>query len=327
MGSLGKNLGIITMSEAQVVTEAPVKSAGSVVTSENLAEFTANKLGLATEESPTAADPVDENPGSEPAANEGQSGQDADEEAKATEEGKKPNPKLEKRFSELTRQRKEAEAKAEAEKQARIELEERLAALEGQKASQQAPQSNEKPRPEQFTDAFEYAEELAKWSAEQAVLRREQEEAQKKVEEQKQQVFKTWNERLEAAKAELPDYEDMVASSNVTVNDTVRDAILESDVGPRILYELASDDGLAESLSKMTTAGALKLIGKLEARFEAKAEEPATQKPVVKKSNAPEPINPIRATGGALDVRVDTKGEYQGSYRQWKADRKAGKIK
>jgi hypothetical protein len=325
MGSLGKNLGIKTMSEAQVANEAPVKSAGSVVTSENLAEFTANKLGLATEESPTAAE-VDENP-SEPAAEVGQSEQDADEEAKATDEGKKPNPKLEKRFSELTKARKQAEESAAKEREAREALEARLATLEGQRAPQQAPQTNEKPRPEQFTDAFEYAEELAKWSAEQAVARREQEEVQKKAEEQKQQVFKTWNERLEAVKADLPDYEDMVASSSVTVNDTVRDAIIESDVGPRILYELASDDELAESLSKLTTAGALKLIGKLEARFEAKADEPEKQKPVVKKSNAPEPINPIRATGGALDVRVDTKGEYQGSYRQWKADRKAGKIK
>ena len=66
----------------------------------------------------------------------------------------------------------------------------------------------------------------------------------------------------------------MVASSSVVVNDAVRDAIIESDIGPRILYELASDDELAEKLTSLSTAGALKLIGKLEAQFE-KTEEPA----------------------------------------------------
>ena len=117
----------------------------------------------------------------------------------------------------------------------------------------------------------------------------------------------------------------MVASSTVTVNDTVRDAILESDVGPRILYELASDDEMAEKLSTMTTSSALKLIGKLEAQFE-KTEAPAKaeRKSVAAKSNAPEPIRPLRSTGGVADVAMD--GEKL-SFQQWKAGRRAGKIR
>jgi hypothetical protein len=320
---IGLILGIITMSEAQAVAEQP-RQAGTVVTSENLAEFAANKLGLASEQSPTAAT-VDENP-VEPAADEGQSESKlAEDEATGTEE-KKQNPKLEKRFSELTKARKEAEAKAETERQAREELEKRLAALEGKQAPQQsAPESNQKPSPDEYKDAFEYAEALAQWSADQALVRRDQEIKQKEAEEQKQKVIQTWQQKLEATKAELPDYEDMVASSSVTVNDTVRDAILESDVGPRILYELASDDELAEKLTTMSTAGALKLIGKLEAQFE-KTEEPAKaeKKTVAAKSKAPEPIRPLRSTGGVADVAMD--GE-QMSYQQWKAARQAGKIR
>ena len=306
------------MSEAQVaeVVDQP-KQAGTVVTSENLAEFTANKLGLASESSPTAAE-VDENP-SEPAAQDGQSEPElADKEATVTEE-KKQNPKLEKRFSELTKQRKEAEARAE-------ELERRLKALESQGQPAQAkPQADQKPTPDNYKDAFEYAEALAEWSAEQALVKREQEVKQKEFEVQKQKVIQTWQEKLEATIAELPDYEDMVASSNVKVNDTVRDAILESDVGPRILYELASDDEIAEKLSTMSTASALKLIGKLEAKFE-KTEEPvkAEKKTVAAKSKAPEPIRPLRSTGGVADVGMDGNDM---TYQQWKAARQAGKIR
>jgi hypothetical protein len=307
------------MSEAQVaeVTEQP-KQASTVVTSENLADFNANKLGLASDQSPTAAT-VDENP-VEPAADEGQSEPKlAEDEATGTEE-KKQNPKLEKRFSELTKARKEAEARAK-------DLEERLAALEGTKAqpAQAQPESNQRPTPDNYKDAFEYAEALAQWSAEQALVRREQEIQQKEAEKQKQKVIQTWQQKLEATKAELPDYEDMVASSSVEVNDTVRDAILESDVGPRILYELASDDDLAGKLTTMSTASALKLIGRLEAQFE-KTEAPAKaeKKTVAAKSNAPEPIRPLRSTGGVADVAMDADNM---SYQQWRAARKAGKIR
>jgi hypothetical protein len=302
------------MSEAQVVDQP--KQAGSIVTSENLADFNADKLGLASESSPTVAE-VDENP-SEPAADTGQSEPRlAEDEATGTEE-KKQNPKLEKRFSELTKQRKEAEAKVK-------ELEDRLAARESFKEPQQEPDNNRKPSPDDFKDAFEYAENLAQWSAEQALAKRDQEIKQKEVEAKRETVIQTWQQKLEATKAELPDYEVMVSSSSMSVNDTVRDAIIESDVGPRILYELASNDELAEKLSNMTTAGALKLIGKLEGQFE-KTEEPAKaeKKTVAAKSKAPEPIRPLRSTGGVAEVGIDGSDM---SYQQWKAARQAGKIR
>jgi hypothetical protein len=302
------------MSEAQVVDQP--KQASSIVTSENLAEFHADKLGLASNESPTAAT-VEETP-VEPAADKGQSEPGlAEDEATGTEE-KKQNPKLEKRFSELTRQRKEAEAKVK-------ELEERLAAKESIRESQPEPENNQKPSPDSYKDAFEYAEALAQWSAEQALAKREQEIKQKEVEAKRATVIKTWQEKLDATKAEIPDYEVMVASSDVKVNDTVRDAIVESDVGPRILYELASNDDLAEKLSSMNTASALKLIGKLEAQFE-KTDAPAKaeKKTVAAKSNAPEPIRPLRSTGGVAEVSMDGNDI---PYQQWKAARKAGKIR
>ena len=309
------------MSETQATqVVAEPKQAGTVVTSENLADFNANKLGLASEQSPTVAETGDEKASSEPAAEEGQSEPKlAKDEATDTEE-KKQNPKLEKRFSELTKARKEAEARA-------AQLEKRLAALESNPAPQpqSVPANNQKPSPDDFRDAFEYAEALAEWSAEQALVKREQEVRQREAETQKQKVIQTWQQKLEATKAELPDYEDMVASSTVAVTDAVRDAIIESDVGPRILYELASDDELAEKLTTMSIPSALKLIGKLEAKFE-KTEAPAKaeKKSVAAKSNAPEPIRPLRSTGGVSDVAID--GEKL-SFQQYRAARLAGKIR
>ena len=305
------------MSEAEVVEQPKVAS--TVVTSENLAEFNANKLGLASEENPTVATEM-----VEPAVNKGQSEPGlAEDEAAGTDE-KKQNPKLEKRFSELTKARKEAEAQLAEERKTKESLEARLAALESNQAPrQQEQESNRRPTPDDYKDAFEYAEALSSWSAEQALVKREQEVKQKEADAKRETVYKTWSQKLEATKAELPDYEDMVASSTVKVNDIVRDAILESDVGPRILYEIASDDDLAEKLTTMSLPSALKLIGKLEVQFE-RTDSKAEKKTVVAKSKAPEPIRPLRSTGGLAEVATD--GENI-SFQHWKAGRLAGKIR
>jgi len=307
------------MAEANVAE----RLATNVVTSENLVEWNVNKLGLATEPANTAAETVEETPVTEPVAEEGESEPAVTEQETTETEERKPNPKLEKRFSELTKARKAAEESAAQERQAREALEARLAALEGQSAPQRAQNVNLKPSPDDYADAFKYAEALAEWSANEAVARREQEIKQQAEQAKQQEVLKTWQQKLDAVKSELPDYEDMVASSTVSVNDAVRDAILESDVGPRILYELASDDELGAKIANLSTAQALKMIGKLEAKFEVQAEEPAKSKPVAVKSNAPKPINPIRGTGSQS---VYTDGE-QLEYQAYRAARKAGKIR
>ena len=307
------------------------KEAGSVVTSANAEEFYANRLGLA-EEAPVEA-VVEET--AEPAeeAND-QSEQPTEEiETKATEE-KKQNPKLEKRFSELTKQREEARKEAQREREAREALENRLKELEVKVNPQPVEQVNAKPSPSQFNDAFEYAEALAEWSAEQAILNREKAETERKVQEERSKVIKSWNERLETVKADLPDYDEMIASaSDITVSDEIRDAMLESEQGPRILYHLAENPELAEKLNSMSKVSALREIGKLEARFEAKEtpkETPKTEaetKPSVAKSKAPAPISPIKTSSAVADVGVGSDGEFHGTYQQWRESRKAGKIR
>jgi DNA repair exonuclease SbcCD ATPase subunit len=291
-------------------------SEATVLTSENSAEFYANKLGLAAEPAPEAVEitePVEQV--------EEQSEPVAEDEEKVTEE-RKPNPKLEKRFSELTKQREQLRKEAEEERSKREQLETRLKALESQAAPKQEQSRDEKPKPDQFVDAFEYAEALADWSAENAVMRARQEDTEKKLAEERNKVIEGWNTRLNATKAELPDYEEMVASSDVVVSDQVRDAILESDVGPRILYHLAENPDIAEKISKSSLITALREIGKLEAKFEKT--EPKEVKPVAQKSKAPAPISPLKATNSEQAVITDTD---KMTFAQYKAMRQAKRIR
>ena len=299
-----------------------VRTASSVVTSDNLAQFQAEKLGLASDEAPVAAETVEETPVSEPAVeDQAQSEPEAEEEAEVTDKPKQ-NPKLEKRFSELTKRAKQAEAEKEALRSKLQELESRVAP----QPVQEPDVLGEKPQASQFQDAFEYAEALAEWSAEKALEQRDIQEQQRKIEQQRNEVIKSWTQKLEAAKANLPDFDDMVASSNVQVRDEVRDAILESDVGPEILYHLASNDEYAAKFADMPASKALKELGKLEVQFERK-EAPVEKSEPVARSKAPAPIKPLTAGKGTSDVLIDGNGAFHGTYAQWKAARQAKRIR
>ena len=293
------------------------KEAGQVLTSENAAEFYANRLGLA--ESPADTEAVEETP--EPVAEEDQS-EPKEAEKEANQEGeRKQNPKLEKRFSEITKQREEARQEAQRERQARVDLEQRLAALEQQRQPQ-ASYVDQEPQPSQFADAFEYAKALAEFSTEKALAERDRQVAQAREQEAQQKIIQSWAQKVQDAKAELPDFDDLVAASDVVVNNAVRDAILESDVGPKILYHLAENNDLARKIASLNPNAALREIGKLEAKFE-KTEQ---TDPVVR-SKAPAPIQPIRGGQGRADVPISANGEFHGSFQAWKAARKAGKIR
>lgn len=311
--------------------------AANVVTSENLAEFTAQKLGLAE---PKQAEPAasEGETQDEPDTAAGQSGQDGEgDDATATDEqGKerRPNPKIERRFSEITKQREAAKAEAQQEREARLALEARLKELETKANPQQAQApANDlgpEPQPDQFSDMFEYAKALAEYTADKKLMERDQQEVQRKAAAEQELKFKAWSERIDKAKAELPDFDDMVQSSEVSVSDPVRDAIMESDVGPKILYHLAENPEFATKLNGMSVISALREIGKLEARLEKPAtgmERAPTSTTVVGKSRAPAPITPIRGGASSKDTGVDSNGEFHGSFQAWKAARLAGKIR
>lgn len=293
--------------------------AANVVTSENLADFNAKRMGLAeplevVEAVKTEPTPVEENR-SEPA--------EASDDATATED-RKQNPKLERRFSEITKQRETARAEAQREREAREVLEAKVRDLEAKVTPKAEPAADQEPLPEQFTDMYEYAKALTDYRVDQRMNEEKQKEVQAKAAAERDKLINVWADRVKAAKSEIPDFDDMVGSADVTVSNEVRDAIFESEVGPRILYHLAENPEVATKLQGMTLTSALRHIGKLEAQFEKT--EPQT-KPVVGKSKAPSPINPIRSAANGRDVNLTSDGEFHGSYQAWKAARLGGRIR
>ncbi len=303
------------MAEVEQVTEQkPGRKArmNTVLTSENSVAFYEKKLDLKPTEPKTETEvKAEAKPKAEPKA-----------EAK-TEEPQEKSP-LQERFSELTHQRNMARDTAEAERQKREAVEKKLQEMEVKHAPKP---TDAKPEAKDFADAFQYAEALSAWSVQDALKKQAENEAQTKAEAARLETVKVWQKNQNAFKAQTPDYDAMIQSSAVVVSNEITQAILESELGPQLLYHLAKNPEEAKALSALTTAAALRKLGKLEAKLET-TEKPATQlKDVspVEVSRAPTPITPLKGGTGA-DIAIDGKGNYTGSYQDWKRDRRAGKI-
>ena len=309
------------------MSQVQERVAGNLVTSENLAEFTAQKLGLVDAPAAEAAD-------AEPNAEADQSGQDGEgNEATALDDQKekKPNPKLERRFSEITKQREAAREEARKEREQRESLEARLKELESRvspPAQADTEELGQEPKPEQFSDMYEYAKALAEYTADKKLMERDKQEVARKAAAEQEVKFKAWADRVNAAKTDLPDFDDMVQSSDVRVSDPVRDAIIESEHGPKILYYLAENSEFAKKLADMSVVSAVREIGKIEARYVRDTKESAPEvKTAAVKSRAPAPISPLRGAVNTVDANVDADGNFHGSFQQWKAARQARKIR
>lgn len=314
------------------MSEVQERLASNIVTSENLAEFTAQKLGLVDSE-PAAPVAARDNANAEPDAdNQSEQDREGDDATTADDQKeRKPNPKLERRFSEITKQREAAREEARLEREQRERLEARLKEYESKVNPQaQAPQDDlgEEPRADQFSDMYEYAKALAEYTADKKMAERDQQELNRKAAAEQEVKFKAWADRVNAVKSTLPDFDDMVQSSEVRVSDPVRDAIIESEHGPQILYYLAENTEFAQKLAGMSLVSAVREIGKIEARYErdAKASVPEV-KPTVAKSKAPAPISPLRGAVNTVDAGLDADGNFHGSYQQWKAARAARRIR
>lgn len=235
--------------------------------------------------------------------------------------------------------KKEAQARidaAAAEAKAAREEREAIARERDELKAKYEPKPQElgpEPDPAKFTDINEYAKALKEWTA--ASTRQADEAARQEQQAKKAaaDALKAFNDRQEAIKAEVPDYAEKIANSQVNVSNEMRDAILESEVGPAMLYYLAEHPETAQALGQMTVKKMLREFGKIEASL-GSADKPQTKSTagariaaVAEISKAPAPISPLRGSHAVDGLKFDSQGNWTGTPEEWKAARQTGKIK
>lgn len=222
-----------------------------------------------------------------------------------TEEPKKedkPN-RLQQRIDEMARARHEAEREAAFWREAATKKDEKPA---------------DKPNKAEFADDESYIEALTDWKASQAaskaIEKLQQEREQQSQRQAEQAKAQTYESRLEAVRTEIEDFDEVVTSADVRVSGAVRDAILDSELGPQLTYHLAKNPDVVKKLAGLSPVAQIREIGRLEAEVQK-----APTKPVTK---APTPITPTRGSGGQFTKDESTMGAaewaefYRSKYRK-----------
>lgn len=131
-------------------------------------------------------------------------------------------------------------------------------------------------------------------------------------------LAETFQSRVESFKKETPDWKAIVENPALPqLAGAASAVILTSELGPKILYALGKDIGLAQRIAKMSPELQAAQIGKLEATIELAGKTAAGQKapvgqakPAPKKSvsNAPPPPTPTPAGNRAQERELTDPG-------------------
>ncbi len=172
-------------------------------------------------------------------------------------------------------------------------------------ASEPAAKAQESARPKRddFATYEEFVKADAVYEALQAVEARNKKEVAETSARQKaesaQQHERNFAEGVEKARKEIPDFDDVIESSEAPMNDTMRELILESSVGPQLAYHLATHLEDARRIVNLSERQITRELAKIEAAIEAKQKAGGgSAAAAAKPSGAPKPASTSRASGG-----------------------------
>lgn len=223
---------------------------------------------------------------------------------------------LQKRFSELTRQRRDAERRAvEAESAAataRAELD-RIAA-ERTPAREEPIAEPVFESPEQYQrDMAAYTRQMAERSARDILAaQRQADERQRNetaIRAEQQRIQTDFFNRENAARQEMPDYDEVARNNDLQISAPMASAIARSAVGPKIAYHLGKNPAEAARIAALAPQDQFLEIGALSYRL--------SQPTAPRTSSAPAPIVPVKPTAGvARDLAELSMEEYAAQRRK-----------
>ena len=239
--------------------------------------------GADEDETLEASEPVDED--------DADTGESDDAESKEEAEDKSQRRRTAReRISQLTAQKREAEARAEqAERQFR-QLQEAL----GQDIDPNL----------EFEDPAKYTQDSVKRALSEQKATDAAEQARQAYEAKLKSSVDMFQTRLETMRDEMPDF-DQAFTPQTPISDVAVEFLGDSEVGPKIAYHWGKNPSLAHRIAAMNpVAQGIEL-----ARLEAKLSTP----PPKRTTKAPKPARPIQQSGssGTFDVQTASVADLQ----------------
>lgn len=195
-------------------------------------------------------------------------------------------------------------------------------AIEKTKADQKTLEAS-KPRSDQFETNEEYVDALTDWKLQQMQKENAEKEKQAKLKTEFESKAQTFQQKVETFKTEHQDFDDLMeAVDDIPISVNVQDAILASDDGPALMYELAKNRDLYKKINGMNRDRAFLEIGKIEARIQKSSDSTQSKEAKPTTTKAPPPIKPV-GTSGTASAQKSPDDMTFNEYKKWRESQKS----
>lgn len=180
-------------------------------------------------------------------------------------------------------------------------LQDELAAKEAELANyrslsqqKQDNASDGAPKIENFENVLDYVEAITEWKSDQKIKTFEQKQSEAAEAQQIEKSLSAYEERAEKFKQETPDFEEkeIALANSGLVNDSIRKAIISSDMSEKVVYHLANNPGDLMIMQSLDNAGMKRAISMIEDYIEGSQ---STKVTAARQTKAAAPITPVKA--------------------------------
>lgn len=231
---------------------------------------------------------------------------------------KKPKRGFKKRIDKLNAKLSEAQAQAEHWRQQ---------ALRGQKPEEKlqeetpaAVATKGEPDPDDFETSTEFYRAHARWAAQEELKAAKESERQEKLRAEAEAKKTTFHSKVQEFQKAHDDFEEVIADvDDIQMSPAISQAILESDNGPELMYELAKNREEYARMCALSPFDAVRALGRFEARMSKPSEEKTTvkTKPTTK---APPPAKPISTSSANGKKSIWDENLSQAEYERMRAE-------
>lgn len=195
-----------------------------------------------------------------------------------------------------------------------------MAALQQQAPAGQPPQREtpdpSQPKFEDYDDVVQYNIAVAKWVYQKEDEARAQQQQMAAAWQHEQSLKAKWAQATETSQKAHPDYEEVVQAIPKVqgpVVNVIRQALLEEENGPEVLYYLGKHPDEVQRLLGMSPINATKEIGKLSVKLAVNGADSEKPKPVA----APQRLlPPVTRSAGSAPIQI-TDPKVEADYKTW----------
>ena len=276
-----------------------------------------------TDSSEESEQDTDDEENSEEGSDDSEASEEEEEESEEDNGEEKPRKRrrggYKRRVQKLSKKLSEAEREAEYWRKQALGAKGSEQDAGAEKDIQKETPADGRPTPDDFESPEDFVEALADWKFEQKMKAHDANKSisaqQKELEEKAQRLQKA----VEEFSLEHDDFEELIEDINhIPVSATIQEALLDSDNGAALMYELAKHPEQYEKINSMPPVKAAIALGRFEAKYLSSSSKEKTKLDVKKKTNAPRPLNPVKSKGSGASTKSPDEMSFQ-EYKAWRA--------